>query len=406
MKLEKTARQTLLLYASTLLSVLLGIACSILNTRSLPPAEYGDVRYVQNILNLFSCVLFFGVFFAGSRMLAVSQDRNSSSGIRGTLILFLGALSLVAVLFTVTLAYIPHNAKIRSLLLFSSLVSMQPLLASYTDNVFIGDNHIGRLSLARVLPKVLYVVIAFFCFREFGATSTSMMLLQWGLYVVIFLILIFSTSPSFGNIRENARQLFKENKEYGNKIYIGTIVSVATNYLAGVTLGMVNSDNTMVGFYTLALTVTYPLSTLPAIVGSSFFKRFASESRISGKVMLWTASLTLLTMVAFVFLIKPVVILFYTEQYKEVAVLSQWMSLSFCLHGFGDFLKGFLTSHAQGSIIMKSCSAAGAIKLVGYLVLVYFFNTAGALVTLIVSEMIYCGLLALGYRRYVNSNNV
>ena len=45
---------------------------------------------------------------------------------------------------------------------------------------------------------------------------------------------------------------------------------VASNYLAGITLGVFNEDNTEVGFYTLALTVTTPLSTLPAIIGTTY----------------------------------------------------------------------------------------------------------------------------------------
>ena len=48
---------------------------------------------------------------------------------------------------------------------------------------------------------------------------------------------------------------------------------------------MFNEDNTEVGFYTLALTVTTPLSTLPAIIGTTYFKQFATQPRIPSKVL-------------------------------------------------------------------------------------------------------------------------
>ncbi len=60
---------------------------------------------------------------------------------------------------------------------------------------------------------------------------------------------------------------------------------VASNYLAGITLGVFNEDNTEVGFYTLALTVTTPLSTLPAIIGTTYFKQFATQPCIPSKVL-------------------------------------------------------------------------------------------------------------------------
>ena len=51
MKFTKQTKQVVILYASTLSGVLLGVVASIINTRFLSPADYGDVRYVQNIIN-------------------------------------------------------------------------------------------------------------------------------------------------------------------------------------------------------------------------------------------------------------------------------------------------------------------------------------------------------------------
>lgn len=48
MKFTKQTKQVVILYASTLSGVLLGVVASIINTRFLSPADYGDVRYVQN----------------------------------------------------------------------------------------------------------------------------------------------------------------------------------------------------------------------------------------------------------------------------------------------------------------------------------------------------------------------
>ena len=88
---------------------------------------------------------------------------------------------------------------------------------------------------------------------------------------------------------------------------------VASNYLAGITLGVFNEDNTEVGFYTLALTVTTPLSTLPAIIGTTYFKQLATQPRIPSKVLKNSILLTVGTCILFILLIKPLIAFLNSE---------------------------------------------------------------------------------------------
>ena len=71
--LSKHNTQVLYLYVSTLLGSLLGFATSIVNTHFLSESDYGDVRYVQNLITLLASLLLFGYFLSGSRLLALSK---------------------------------------------------------------------------------------------------------------------------------------------------------------------------------------------------------------------------------------------------------------------------------------------------------------------------------------------
>ena len=75
MILNKNSKQAIVLYVGTLLGVLVGMLVSILNTRNLAPNEYGDVRYVNNIIQMLSGILLFGYFVTGSRLLAIAKSR-------------------------------------------------------------------------------------------------------------------------------------------------------------------------------------------------------------------------------------------------------------------------------------------------------------------------------------------
>ncbi len=406
-KFSFQTKQAILLYISTLIGVLLGVLSSIINTHYLVPSDYGDVRYVQNIISFIASLLLFGYFQSGSRLLALSDNPAYTGRIKGVMVIIL-SLSVIVLCLTVLLVSFFHHSNIPLFRLFlvSLPICAYPLLLNYVNTTAQGDNQIGRLSLARSLPVFVYVVISFFLYRSFGASSSLMMLLQWGIYTVVLFFIIISTKPSFHNLKEVWLELRTENKQYGIQLYIGSLVMVATNYLAGIFLGVFNSNNTEVGYYTLALTVASPLSTLPAIIGTTYFKEFATLPSIPKRLMKHTIILTIATCFCFVLLIKPLVVFLYSANYAPVGRYAAFLSVAFCIQGVGDMINRYLGSHGQGKAIRNSSIANGVFKVFGYTCLVYFFNTNGAIWTTIICNLIYLLSLIYYYRLFVKRNSL
>lgn len=404
---SKQKQQVVLLYFTTMVGVVLGVLASVINTRFLSPADYGDVRYVQNIINFIASLLLFGYFLSGSRMLALSKDEYRSRTIRGVMLVIL-IIACVVLALSILVCYAIHvntNEHLSWLFIVSLPVCFFPLLLNYINTVFQGDNYIGRISIARLLPPLIYVCLAYLIYSRFGASSEKMILLQWGVYTVILFAIIFSAHFKIANVKTIFREVNKENKQYGFQLYIGSLVMVATNYIAGITLGMFNQDNSEVGFYTLALTVTSPLATLPAIIGTTYFKQFASQPKIPNKVMKASVLLTAGSCLLFVILIKPIVIFLYSEDYATVGTYAIWLSVGFSIHGFGDMINRYLGSHGQGISIRNSSVANGIFKLFGYTVLVYLWNTNGALLTNVLCSFIYCFVLLIYYYKFIKQRH-
>ena len=403
--LSKQQKQIFILYSSTLIGVFLGVIASVINTRFLSTIEYGDVRYVQNILNFIASLLIFGYFWSGSRLLALSKDEERSRSIRGVLILLLLAAALIMCFLVLANFFIHYDSRqnIAWLFIVSIPVCFYPLLYDYINTVSQGDNHIGRIGLARVLPILLYIPIAYLVYSLNGASAEKVILLQWGSYSIVLFIIILTSNPKFRKLGPIFSELRKENQDYGIQLYLGSLVMIATNYLAGITLGIFNQDNSAVGLYTLALTVTSPLALLPSIIGTTYFKEFSSQDRIPERVMKFTIIITLLSFILFIILIKPLVLLLYSEDYSMVGIYAIWLAASFCIHGFGDMINRYLGSHGQGISIRNSSIANGLLKIFGFTVLVYFFNTPGALITNILCSIIYCLVLLYYYKRFIKS---
>lgn len=402
--LTKQKKQILVLYASTFIGMMLGMLSSIVNTKFMPPTDYGDVRYVQNIINFIAAFLLFGYFLSGSRLLALSANVVHSRRIKGVMVIILSAACTVLCL-SMVVCFLLHTQKpsVATLFIVSMPVCFYPLFLNYVDQTAAGDNQIGRLALARLLPYLIYVPLAFCLYSVFGATSTRMILLQWGVYSAVYIVIIASTKPLFRNLRPVWDDLKRENRQYGIQLYAGSLVMVATNYLAGISLGYFNADNSEVGFYTLALTVTAPLAYLPSIVGTTYFKKFATQPCIPGRVILYTAILTLASLLAFLLIIRPTVIMLYSERYAIVGTYASFLAFGFCIHGMGDMFNRYLCSHGQGVSVRNASIANGIFKILGYIILVAIFNTNGAIATTILCDVVYCLCLVFYYIRFTQT---
>lgn len=404
--LSRTKGQAMLLYVSTLVGLVFGVLSSIINTHFLDPVDYGDVRFVQNIIQFIASLLLFGYFLSGSRILALSNDKGYSQRVKGCMVSIL-CITIVVLMLACYILYICYLNKpgVAYLFLVSIIVCANPIIQNYINTTAQGDNQIGRISAIRLLPPLFYIPLAYIVYSQIGATSSRMVLLQWGVYTFIGVCVVVSTKPKFNDLKPIWETLKLENKNYGLQLYIGSLVMVTTNYLAGITLGFFGSDNREVGFFTLALTITSPLAMLPGIIGTTYFKSFSTQSRIPAKLMRYTLLMTIISCVLFLIVIKPVVSILYNESYSIVGVYASWLAIGYSIHGLGDMINRFLGSHGRGKEIRNSSIFNGIMKIVGYIVLIYYWGTMGAIITTLCCSFIYTTSLCYYYYKIVKNGN-
>lgn len=404
MKLNKNRKQSIVLYVCTLLGVLVGMLVSILNTRNLAPSEYGDVRYINNTIQMLSGIFLFGYFVTGSRLLAIAKDKEEAAQIKGGLVTILGLTVALMMVCMVACGLIHHYILHRDYawLFYTAIpVCGSVLLLNYMNTSAQGDNSIYSIAAARLLPSTIYLGIAYLIYAHFGASNWLMIILQNGIALFVLSAIIWYNKPSFRNLKQTFQALQKENKSYGLQVYYGSLANVSVQYIAGITLGLFAINNTNVGFYSLAVTVTGPLAMLPSIIGTTYFKRFAHENSISRKLLLATFAMSLLSMAGFVILIYPVVDFLYDDRYSDVALYACILSVGFTFHGLGDVFNRFLGAHGKGTYLRNGAFLSGAIALLGYTIGVYYFDIWGAIVTKILASLSYFVSMVVYYSVYI-----
>jgi len=403
---RKKTKQVSALYSSMIFGILIGIGVSVINTRLLGPKQYGDLKFLQILFNFAVTFLTLGIFVSGGRILAQRKNEKIKNQLIGNLLILAATISIVLIIGVFIFSYFEERLFQNELggiiRIFSPLLFVFPFNLCL-EQIMQGDNKIYELSIFRVAPKILYIIVAI-SFNYFVPLSlTSALAIQFITFTLIILIMIINFKPNFSNLRKNISIIFQENKTYGFQVYIGIVAGVASAQLGGLSISYF-INNTNVGYFSLALAVTMPLVMVPNAVGTTFFKDFANRNDIPKKATVFTLILSISTLFGFVVLIKKVILFLYSSKYEDVVPLAYIISIGCIFHGFGDYINRFLGAQGKGKELRNGSIVTGISNVLGYTIFVYIFGVIGAAFTKVLSSMIYFGIMYYYYRKgYVHS---
>jgi len=404
---SKKSRQVLSLYSSMVFGVLLGIGISLVNTRALGKDLYGDFKFIQSVFAFVITFSTLGLYNTCGRLIAQDKNKHIKKELIGTVfaasILLSLFITLVIFVFSFFQDEIFSNSLGELFRLFSILSLVFPVQL-FLENILQGDNRIYDLSIFRMLPKLLYVIIALVVMYSIGLSLKLALFLHFFTIGILEIWILFRLKFKFKTFKKTFALVWEENKRFGFQVFLGSIAGVATAHLGALSIGYF-MDNAIVGFYALAITATTPLSLVPSTIGTTFFKDFANMNKIPHKVILYTIVISGLTLAGFLLIIKYLVVFLYTEEYIEVVPFAYILAVGAVIHGLGDFINRFLGAQGRGKQMRNSNFILGAVNVTGYLGLVYFFDANGAAVTRVVAALTYLFLMAYFYRKGLKNNS-
>lgn len=398
-------KQIAALYSATLISIVLGVAVSKLNTKLLDPAGYGDLKYVNNIFAIFTTVLTFGLIPTVQTLIPKLKDPTDKRRFFGASILALlstGALitlGLIAFSFVQPLIF---EKNLSSTFLFTSILAVGLVTERFMQAVLTGDNKIRMLSVFKLAPKVLNIAfLLLFNLVLVVNVNTAWISRLLALILSSGVIYFYALRPRFDSLRDNFVKILQNVRSYGLHVYTGLMFGLLSAQLTPVFISLFTGDNTNVGFYSLATMTTMPLSLAPPIVGQVFFKDFARSRAINFKALLLTVGLSMTTMVAFILLIKPLMLLIFGEDYAVAAELARVLVVGRIILGFGDLIAPFLAAHQRGKDKRNAAILSGSVAMVGNVFAVKIWGLHGAVITLISGALVYFLYSVFAYLRLI-----
>ena len=383
------------------ISLIIGIGVSVINTRLLGKEVYGDLKFLQNTFAFALTFVTLGLFYSGGRLVAKERNPGMKSQLFGSMFVVASLMSLLLTGFFLIFSYpqeeIFNNELGHYIRLFSPLLLVFPFQMCI-ENILQGDNRIYTLSIFRIGPKLLYLVISLIFTQLFVFTLTSALFFHLLTILVLITIIGFRLKPAIRKIRPVFRSIWEENKTYGFPVYVGAIASIASTQIAGFTISYF-IDNINVGYFYLAVTAAMPLSLISSTVGTTFFKDFVHMDKIPQKVFLITIMITLLALGGFLLVIKPVVLFLYTEEYISVASLAYYTAIAATFQGLGDFFNRFISAHGYGHKLRNSSFIIATLNILGYTLFVFKIGVEGAVITRLLAGVVYCGLMLRIYTK-------
>lgn len=398
-------KKVIALYGSSVIGIALGFAISIFNTSVLGKEAFGDFKFIEMVFRFLASVVSVGVFVSITRMLAIAKNKIYKHNLIGVFIITLAVASLIGVVFLILFSFLEP-------LLFSN--NLGPIFRKYALLIFAvlggialreilkGLNKIYTLSILGALPAFAYLSIAYIYSLNNALYLEDILLLFYGFQFVYIAFIIYRLKPTFNIQKSLIRDVIHENKTNGRPIYYGSLAGVATAHIVGFSLSYY-IDNTQVGFYTLAMTVCSPLLIVPSVLGTTFFKKFASLDYIPKKVVFFSLLATFFALAVFYLFIEKIFMLFYSEDFYPVIGIAKILIFGFLLHGLGDLINRFLGANGQGKLLRNAAFAVGLVNILGYTILVYYFGVTGAVITKIIASGVYLLMMYYYYTKFTKN---
>lgn len=394
------------MYGASALAIALGFLVSIFNSRILGPEDFGNYKFIETVARFIASIVSVGLFISITRLLALNENKLKERKYIGLFTVIFAITSCIGILLFLGFSYIePYffknglDATMR--VYFFIVLAIVGNLA--LAQILKGLHKIYTIALFSILPVSCYLILIYGINEMTPVNLETVLLTYYGVLLFFIVIILLGLKPDFKFKKGLVKELFVENKFNGKPIYFGSLAGVATTHIAGLSISFF-LDNVQVGFFMLALTICSPMLVIPSVLGTIYFKQFASIEVIPKKVFYFTILSTILALAIFYGLIEKVIITFYTEAYLPVSDISKFLIIAFIFHGLGDLYNRFLGAKGKGKLLRNGAYMVGIVNVLGYIVFIKYFGVKGAILTRILASGLYLIVMWYYYSSFVKTN--
>lgn len=380
-------KKTTILYIAMLLNVALGYLIIKINTNFLPLAEFGMYSLFINTI-MFSRVFFsFGLFETTARIIAVEKDSTVIKQYHGANLIFtliLGVFLNISILILSLFFDNIFEIHIGSLLHSFSPFVFAILLQIMIQTVLRGFNYIGMLSTYTLLPRLVYILslIALLSLGKFNLNTTlgAFLLTLLG----ICLLYAFLLKPRFNHLKERFNTLLSEIKNFGSNLYLANIFTAFSFHTDKLILAFF-IDAEQLAYYSLAFTLTAPISYFSNALSTSAFKNFAQNTYIPKRHLYLNFIYAIIVSILLITFRKFIVVSLFSDRFLPSILPFTILTIAFALNALSVPYTMFFKAQGKGKEIRNITFYAQILFISASLILIPKIGITGAAIALLLA---------------------
>ena len=399
---KEPVKQTITLFTSQILLLLLGIITGMINARVLGPVGYGITAFFYSITTFILLFFHFGFFSTSALLIAEQKDKTLEKKLIGSSIIVTSLIGVSYSIFMLIFSFFVDSifdTNVGWVLRYTSIILFVFPYKLLIPQMATGANEIRLLSVFNVLPKSLYIVFILLTLMIIPVEYYHVIVLQIFATLITVTAILYLFHPIFDDIKRSLSTIWKKNKVYGIHLYLGHITGQSTYMLDKIFITyFVNTIQ--LGFYSLALMITTPMVGLSQAISTSLFKSFTDMDKIPKKVIyynfLWLTS----CIVGLVLLGKVIVALLFTEEFLPVVPLIKPLALAGFFQGMYQPYHMFLVAKGKGKWKRNLAFILALVNLGGNIILVPLMGAMGAAIATLLAAFSGYLLNIFYYRKY------
>ena len=405
---NNTLKQTGILFFSTIFLMFISLTTNFYITKYIDKKAFGEYSFIINLFTFLQIIFNFGFFYVIGRLVALTNDEIEMRNLYGIGIIIGFALSVILsltfFLFLKINCFYSLNNQIKQYILLCLPFSWIFIFINYNEQVLQGSNKVTLLAFSRLAPKLIFLFfILYLHYVVRNSTETIYILLFYFFsYIISTVFIFYILKPSFLFKIDSFLKVFSFTKEFGFNIYLGSILAVGASSLSGVLIGYFGKDNSDVGVFNLAQQFSIPISIIPNILATVFFKKFVTDSKLDRNLLLIIYMISFITLVIIFIISKPLVMFFYGDKFFDSILILRLLSISAVFYGISDFYTKFLLSKGRGKEIRNSSFIVGIVLFISNLIFIYYSSALGAAIASIIAGFVYFIVIVYFFNKELN----
>lgn len=400
---SELGRKSATYFIALVLNAVLGVGVYVILTRAMDVPSFGTYSFIVAFF-LFSGMFFdFGIAPAGMRLMALVDSAAAFSRRAGALLSLSAALGLLFAVFVFLGSFAVdawvHEGAGRVLRMVAPLTAVFPLQEMILS-ISQGSSRMKLMSAYLLLPRSILILVLLALVITVGVDVRIAVIALLLAMAAAIGIAIGVLKPVFRGLRAEFALIWKEVREFGREVYLGRIVDGLTTGFDKLLLTKFHGM-AMVGFYSIAMTMSTPIAMLSKAVSQSAYKRFATEPRIPRKLLLLSLLWSTAGAAVFWMAYQTLIPLFFTDRYISALNVLPWVMAGFALAGLNQPFHAFLAAHRKGREIRIMSVTTSTINIGLNLALIPVLAMTGAGVAFFSTYAVNIVMNLYFYRRYL-----